>query len=101
MADLSVSPTLLQPPSQATAAEMAKRGEIEKTAQDFEASFLSVMLAQMFQGVDTAAPFGGGHGEQMFKSFFTDAVAKQVAKSGGVGVADSVAKEMLKLQGLS
>jgi Rod binding domain-containing protein len=37
----------------------------------------------------------------MFKSFFTDAVAKQVTKAGGIGVADQVAKEMLKLQGLS
>jgi Rod binding domain-containing protein len=51
--------------------------------------------------VNISAPFGGGEGEKMFKSFFTDAVAKQVTKSGGIGVADQVAKEMLKLQGLS
>jgi Rod binding domain-containing protein len=101
MADIALSPTLLQTPTQPTAAELAKRGEIQKTAQSFEASFLSVMLAQMFDGVETEAPFGGGHGEKMFKSFFTDALAKQVVKTGGVGVADSVAKEMLKLQGLS
>lgn len=101
MADLAVSPTLLTPTSQASAAELAKRGEIAKTAKDFEASFLSVMLAQMFDGVQTEAPFGGGHGERMFKSLFTDAVAKQVSNGGGIGVADSVAREMLKLQGLS
>ena len=101
MADLALSPALLRQTPQVTAAELAKRGEIEKTAKDFEASFLSVMLAQMFDGVETEAPFGGGHGERMFKSLFTDAVAKQVSNAGGIGVADSVAREMLKLQGLS
>lgn len=101
MADLAVSPTLLTQTPQMSAAELAKRGQIEKTAKDFEASFLSVMLAQMFNGVEVEAPFGGGHGEKMFKSLFTDAVAKQVTNTGGVGVADAVAREMLKLQGLS
>ena len=36
----------------------------------------------------------------MFKSLYTDAIAKQVTRSGGVGVAASVEREMLKLQGL-
>ncbi len=37
----------------------------------------------------------------MFRSFLTEAIAKQVAKGGGVGVADTVQREMLKLQGLT
>ena len=76
------------------------RSKIKQSAQNFEASFLSVMLAQMFKGVETEAPFGGGQGEEMFKSFFTDAVAKQVAKSGGIGLSATVEREMLKMQGL-
>ena len=36
-----------------------------------------------------------------WKSFMNEAMAKQVVKSGGIGIADDVAKEMLKLQGLS
>ena len=59
------------------------------------------MLGQMMNQVGVSDAFGGGQGEQMFKSFFTDAVAKQVTKAGGIGVSDQVAKEMLKLQGLS
>jgi hypothetical protein len=31
----------------------------------------------------------------------TDAMAKQVVRTGGIGVAASVEREMLKLQGLS
>jgi Rod binding domain-containing protein len=76
------------------------RSHIRQTAQAFEASFLSVMLSQMFDGVETPAPFGGGQGESMFKSLYTDAIARQVTRSGGVGVAASVEREMLKLQGL-
>jgi Rod binding domain-containing protein len=88
------------PPSM-SAAELAKRGQITKTAQAFEASFLSSMLTTMFQGVSTSSPFGGGPGEDMWKSFLAEAMAKQMAKAGGVGVSHAVAREMLKMQGLS
>lgn len=95
-----VSPSLSAGQPAQSAAELAARGRIDKTAQDFEASFLSVMLGQMFAGVDTSGPFGGGQGEQMFRSFMNDAIARQVTATGGVGVADAVKREMLKLQGL-
>ena len=78
----------------------AQRARVEKTARDFEASFLSQMFGQMFEGTDVSAPFGGGQGEQAFRSFMTDAMGKSMAKHGGVGLARSVAAEMLKLQGL-
>jgi Rod binding domain-containing protein len=81
--------------------EAAKRAAIKKTAQDFETTFLSAMLAPMFEGVGAPAPFGGGAGEDAFKSFLTEAFAKQIATRGGVGVAAPVQREMLKLQGLS
>jgi Rod binding domain-containing protein len=84
---------------QAPALDMA-RSKIKQSAQNFEASFLSVMLGQMFKDVGAEAPFGGGQGEEMFKSFFSDAVAKQVSRSGGIGLASSVEREMLKMQGL-
>ena len=84
-----------------TAEQMAKRGKVQKTAQDFESSFLSVMLSQMFKDVGAEAPFNGGAGEEAFKSFMSDAMAKQVTKAGGIGLSSRVAEEMLKLQGMS
>ncbi|HEX5380395.1 MAG TPA: rod-binding protein [Phenylobacterium sp.] len=103
---ISVSPALLQAKSGSavapSASDLAKRAGIEKASKDFEASFLSVMLGQMFEGVNEGSgPFGGGAGESAFKSFMTDAMAKQMVRSGGVGLAATVQKEMLKLQGLS
>jgi peptidoglycan hydrolase FlgJ len=81
-------------------AELAKRGQIGQTAQNFEASFLTSMLQTMFQNVSTAPPFGGGEGEDMWKSFMAEAMAKDMAKRGGIGISKAVEREMLKLQGL-
>ena len=103
---LAVSPDLLRPAVTAPTAgagplDDAKRAKIARSAQDFEASFTSVMLGQMFEGVETSAPFGGGEGEAAFKSFMTDAMAKAMTKHGGIGVAKVIEKELLKLQGLA
>ena len=85
----------------ATGDEAQKRAAIGKASQDFESSFLSNMLGQMFEGLQTDGPFGGGQGEAMFRSVMMDTFGKQIVKSGGVGVAASVQREMLKMQGLA
>ncbi|HTX49702.1 MAG TPA: rod-binding protein [Caulobacteraceae bacterium] len=101
---LSLPPTPVDPTQsvQATsAAELARRGQIHKTAQNFEASFLTTMFETMFSSVPTDSAFGGGPGEDMWKGFLAEAIAKETAQRGGIGVAAAVEKEMLKLQGLS
>jgi len=97
LGSISVSPDLLKGPPTAPAGDT--REKIAKTAKDFESSFLSVMLGQMFQGVGDGE-FSGGQGEQMFRSFLMDAISKNITKAGGVGVSAAVQHEMLKLQGL-
>lgn len=96
-----LKPTAAAPSAEASATEKMSRAKIDKTARDFEASFLSIMLGQMFEGVETAAPFGGGDSEKAFRSFLTESMGKSMAQHGGIGLADSVRKEMLKLQGLT
>ena len=80
--------------------ETAKRAAIAKTAKSYESSFLSIMLGQMFEGVSTTT-FGGGQGEEAFKSFLTDAMAKSMVKHGGVGLSGRLTDEMLRMQGLA
>ena len=80
--------------------EAAQRAKIADTAKTFEASFMSVMMQQMFEGVKTSEPFGGGNGEEMFKSVRTGAMPKEGTKAGGIGLAATIQREMLKLQGL-
>lgn len=90
-----------QAPTATSTSDLAARRKSADAARSFEASFLSSMLQPMFEGLETDGPFGGGQGEAMFKSFLTDAIAKQTAKRGGLGIGDTVQREMLKLQGLS
>lgn len=99
-APVSVSPTLLAPTAQATTADLA-RGKAKDAAQKFESQFLSIMLQQMFEGVETDGPFGGGQGEEMFRSLMTEAMGKQMTKAGGIGLADTIQREILKMQGLT
>ena len=95
----SLSPNLLTPTPQTTGADLA-HGKAKDVAQKFEAQFLSSMFQQMFSGLETDGPFGGGQGEEMFRSMMTEAMGKQVTKAGGIGLADTVQREILKLQGL-
>ena len=69
-----------------------------QAAEDFEAVFLSQMLSHMFAGVETGGPFGGGHAEEVFRSVMVDEYGKMMARSGGVGIADNVMSEILRIQ---
>lgn len=95
MSDLSVSPALLQP---APAAPAAVPARMRETAEAFEASFLSQMLKPMFEGLKTDGPFGGGEAEGTWRGFMIEAMAKQTVKAGGIGLADQVVAQMLKMQ---
>tara|TARA_R110000824_G_scaffold390760_20_gene588048 strand:- start:5463 stop:5771 length:309 start_codon:yes stop_codon:yes gene_type:complete len=68
------------------------------TAQDFEAQFMSTMAQSMFEGVKTDETFGGGQGEDMFRSLLIEQYGQQMSKAGGVGIADKIYGEILKLQ---
>jgi Rod binding domain-containing protein len=92
---------LLRPTTAAPTGAAKTKAEVARSAEAFEAMFLSSMLGVMFQGVEAQAPFNGGAGEDAFKSFLTDAMAKSMAKAGGIGLADNLSRELLKLQGLT
>ena len=70
----------------------------KRVAQDFESVFITQMLGQMYDGVSTDGPFGGGPGEEMFRSLLLDQYGKQVAAQGGFGLASQVTRELLGAQ---
>lgn len=69
-----------------------------RTAEDFEAFFLSQTFEEMFSGIDPDPLFGGGSAEQAYRSLLFQEYGKAVATQGGIGLADSVQREILKLQ---
>jgi peptidoglycan hydrolase FlgJ len=86
----SIDPAGPQPAADPAAAK--------KTGQDFEAFFLSQVFEHMFAGVETDPVFGGGNGETVYRSLLLQQYSKVAAKSGGVGIADAVQREILRAQ---
>lgn len=87
--------------AQTLAPKMGKKGDEEqarKLARDFESFFLSQMLQPMFRDTTPEAPFGGGAGEDAWRSLQVDEYGKAIARSGGVGIGDMVLREILKAQ---
>jgi flagellar protein FlgJ len=70
------------------AARPAASAEVE-TAREFEAMFLSQTVDQMLKTVPDGM-LGGGHAEEMWRSFLARAIADEIAGGGRVGVAQSV-----------
>lgn len=79
----------------------AERTQIKKTALDFEAMYLSDMMNYMMADMDMSeTSFGGGTGEKMYQSMMANEYGKQLAKSGQVGIAPVLEREMLRMQEL-
>jgi len=72
--------------------------DARKAAESFEAFFISQMLSDMFAGVETDPLFGGGPGETVFRSLMIDEYGKSLAGTGGVGIAESVLADLIRIQ---
>lgn len=72
--------------------------DVENSAREFEAVFISQMFEQMWTGVSTDGPMGGGTGEQIFRSLMIQDIGRQMANQGGIGLADTVKRELLAIQ---
>ncbi len=71
-----------------------------KVAEEFEAMFIAQMLAPMFEALDTDGPTGGGSAERAFRPMLVNEYAAEMSKQGGIGIADQVYTEILRMQGL-
>lgn len=72
--------------------------KIADIAEDFEAIFITQMLQHMFADIKTDGIFGGGHAEETWRSLLLDEYGKTVSQAGGVGIAQHVQQELLRLQ---
>jgi peptidoglycan hydrolase FlgJ len=69
-----------------------------KVAQDFESFFLSQVFDTMFSGIGADSMFGGGDGENIYRSVLLQEYSKVAAKNGGVGIANAVQRQILQMQ---
>lgn len=87
-----MDPLAPAPPSAARAAA-APDAATARAAEDFEAVFIASFLGEMLEQARPKTA-GGGSGEQMFGSLLADEVARQIARSGGLGLAPGIAAQL-------
>jgi flagellar protein FlgJ len=85
-------------PSAATTPPANGHANARALAEDFEAAFLNTMLSQMFAGIKSSEPFGGGHAEETYQGMMVEEYAKAMADSGGIGIADAIETQLIALQ---
>lgn len=68
-------------------------------AQDFEAVYLADAFKDMFKGV-SVDPLSGvsDSSNETWRDMLVDEYAKDLAKHGGIGIADGIAGELIKIQ---
>ena len=84
------------PPSDLPPARAAK---LWRAAKSFEGMTLGSLLAPIFDTVNTAGgPFGGGNAETTWRPLLVQAIGKEIAAAGGLGLAVPVFRAMLAAQ---
>lgn len=69
-----------------------------EVAQEFESVFMSVMLAPMFSGDSLNNSLSGSHAEDTYKGLLVEEYAKEITRSGGIGMADHIYRELMAFQ---
>jgi Rod binding domain-containing protein len=80
-------------------AATADSAKAAHAAKEYEGVFIAQLLGTMFSGIKTDGLFGGGQGEEMFRSLLVDQYAKGITAQGGFGLAAHMQAELLKHQG--
>jgi flagellar protein FlgJ len=73
--------------------------KLHKQAVDLEGVFLNTLMKEMFSSIDTSeASFGGGFAEETWRGMQAEQFASAIAEKGGVGLADQLMSDLLRLQ---
>ncbi|WP_246375275.1 rod-binding protein [Gluconacetobacter takamatsuzukensis] len=79
--------------------ESARLEQARNTAVSFEGVTIGELLQPMFDTINTDDNmFSGGAAEEQFRSLQVLEMGKQIANSGGIGIADSVYRQILAMQ---
>jgi peptidoglycan hydrolase FlgJ len=73
------------------------KAKMKAAAQDFEAFYITQFISLM-KSKNDASQFNGGVGEDIFRQELNSELGKNIAKSGGFGLADKVYSELLRQQ---
>jgi Rod binding domain-containing protein len=71
---------------------------LRHVAEEMEGLFISQMINHMFKGIKTDGLTGGGNGEAMFRDLLVQEYGKAISKANGIGLADSIERQLLERQ---
>ncbi|WP_127144730.1 rod-binding protein [Pelagibacterium montanilacus] len=71
---------------------------LRQQAQELEGVFLNTLVSEMFKGLETESMFGGGHAEEQWRGLQAEHLASEMARSGGIGIADQIVATLLQSQ---
>jgi peptidoglycan hydrolase FlgJ len=94
-----LGPDLLAP-TQGAAGIAGRTGidpRLRETAEEFEAVFLAQVLQTMSVGLGGPGAMSDGDNEA-WAGMLQEEYGRLISKSGGIGVADALMREMLKMQ---
>lgn len=95
---LDLSRQKLQAAEYNTPHQTTDPAQARAAAESFESFFISQFLENMFAGIRTDGMFGGGQGENVYRSMLMQEYGKTIAAQGGIGIADSVYRSILQVQ---
>ncbi|MCD7060024.1 rod-binding protein [Pelagibacterium xiamenense] len=73
------------------ATDQPRIDRLREKAEELEGVFLNTLVSEMFKGLSTdESGFGGGHAEETWRGMLSEQYAAEMAKAGGIGVADQI-----------
>jgi peptidoglycan hydrolase FlgJ len=97
MSEASINPGVVTAAPPPAGGDTPRVEGMRHAAQEFEGIFLAQVLGTMTQGLGGDDLLGDGQ-SGFFYEMLNDEIAKLISRSGGIGVADAVLREMLKAQ---
>jgi len=75
--------------------------QLKSKAVELEGVFLNTLLSQVASSVDTEGQFGGGYGEETWRGMQAQEFANSMAQAGGIGLSDSILRDLIATQAAS
>ena len=93
-----LTPPASKPGLRSEAGAPTSAAKARHAAEEFEAVYLSLMFQSMFTDIGEGGPFSGGPGEKIYRSHLYEELGRTFARTGGVGIADAVYREIMRYQ---
>lgn len=90
--------TQVSPFSALQGVDTSNKSKAREAAEGFESVFLNNMLQSMFTGLDDGGTWGSGQGAEAWRGMLVNEYSKSITEAGGIGLADSVERELLAIQ---